>query len=94
MLVMRRLITDQVLMSHIHAAVGSCGKVGWPHHYLTRGLVEGKRRSRGEEGDRCSGHDSPLSKMAPQASFQSSDNLHVCLVYGEGLDSVTGGLLT
>lgn len=37
MLVMRWVITDQFLMSHSHAAVGSCGKVGWPHHYLSRG---------------------------------------------------------
>lgn len=36
MMVMRQLITDQLLMSHSHAAVWGCGKVVQPHHYLTQ----------------------------------------------------------
>lgn len=42
MLVTMQLITDQFLMSYSHAAVGGCGKVGQPRHYLTQALVEGK----------------------------------------------------
>lgn len=81
MLVMRQLITDQLLMSPSHAAVGCCGKVGQPRHYLTRGQVEGKRRQRGEEGCRC------LSHNSVKTDGSSGTNSNRCVVYGRWPDS-------
>lgn len=52
MLVMRRLITGQFLMSHSHAAVAGCGKVGQPHHLGGGGGGGVRWRESRDEGER------------------------------------------
>lgn len=81
MLVMRRLITDQFLMSHSRAAVGGCGKVGRPRHYLTQFLGGGKAEMKGRGRWLLLRHNSAVTEMTPRASFQSSEKHHVCRFY-------------
>lgn len=46
MSVMRQLISDLSLLSYRQAAVGGCGKVGRPRHYLKPGLGGGKAQKK------------------------------------------------